>query len=194
MFQAVLRMDSRRKEEVEDVVIQALGHRERRNILKIIHSAEDGASYSEILGELGLNTGRMNYHLRQLEGLIERNEERRYHLTPLGARSLGVLGSIAEGLNGGYEPYLSAARFSQAGSIHPTVTGIIWIGIAFDLLFVLIWGYIGSLAYTEGGPAIIVVVSSILFVLGLIGLSGLIRALRTAPEFVRKLERKLGVS
>ena len=66
--------------------------------------------------------------------------------------------------------------------------------MAFDLLFVLIWGYIGSLVYTEGGPAIIVVVSSILFVLGLIGLGGLIRALRTAPAFVRKLERKLGVS
>jgi len=185
---------SRMREEVEDVIIQALGHRERRNILKIVHSAENGASYSEILGELGLNTGRMNYHLRQLEGLIERDDQRRYRLTPLGERSLGILGSMANGLNGDFEPYLNAARFSQDGSIHPTVTGVLWFFMAFDLLFVLIWGYIGSLLYTEGGPAIIVVVSSILFVLGLMGLGGLIRALRTAPAFVRKLERKLGVS
>ena len=78
-------MVSRMREEVEDVIIQALGHRERRNILKIIHSAENGASYSEILGELSLNTGRMNYHLRQLEGLIERDDQRRYRLTPLGS-------------------------------------------------------------------------------------------------------------
>jgi len=194
MLKAVLRLGSRMREEVEDVIIQALGHRERRNILKIVHSAENGASYSEILRELDLNTGRMNYHLRQLEGLIERDDQRRYHLTPLGERSLGILGSMANGLNGGFEPYLNAARFSQDGSIHPTVTGILWVFMAFDLLFVLIWGYIGSLVYTEGGPAIIIVVSSILFVLGLIGLGGLIRALRTAPDFVRKLERKLGVS
>ncbi len=57
-------MESRMREEVEDVIILALGHRERRNILKIVHSTENGASYSEILGEPGLNTGRMNYHLR----------------------------------------------------------------------------------------------------------------------------------
>jgi predicted transcriptional regulator len=187
-------LGSRMREEVEDVIIQALGHRERRNILKIVHSAENGASYSEILGEIGLNTGRMNYHLRQLEGLIERDDQRRYRLTPLGERSLGILNSMAEGLKGGYEPYLNAARYSQDGSIHPTVTRIIWVGIAFDFLFLLIWGYIGSLAFTEGGPSFIVLVSSILFILGLIGLGGLIRALRTAPAFVRKLERKLGVS
>ena len=101
---------------------------------------------------------------------------------------------MANGLNGGFEPYLNAARFSQDGNIHPTVTRVLWVFIAFNLLFVLIWGYIGSLVFTEGGPTIIIVVSSILFVLGLIGLGGLIRALRTAPAFVRKLERKLGVS
>ena len=43
-------MESRMREEVEDVNIQALGHRERRNILKIVYSAENEASYSEILG------------------------------------------------------------------------------------------------------------------------------------------------
>ncbi len=104
------------------------------------------------------------------------------------------MGSKAKGLNSGFEPYLNTARFSQDGSIHPTVTGVLWVLIAFNLLFVLIWSYIGSLVYTEGGPAIAIVVSSILFVLGLIVLGGLIRALRTAPAFVRKLERKLGVS
>jgi DNA-binding IclR family transcriptional regulator len=74
-------MESRR-EDVEELIIQGLGHRERRNILKIISVAPQGAVYSDILGELGLNTGRMNYHLKQLEGLVERNGDRRYHLTP----------------------------------------------------------------------------------------------------------------
>lgn len=81
---------SNRKEEIEEIIIQGLNHPERRNILKIISLAKDGSSYSEILGELGLNTGRMNYHLKQLEGLIVRNGDRRYHLTPLGEKALSV--------------------------------------------------------------------------------------------------------
>ena len=59
-----------RKEDVEELIIQGLGHRERRNILKIISLAPNGAIYSDILGELGLNTGRMNYHLRHWRGWL----------------------------------------------------------------------------------------------------------------------------
>jgi len=61
----------KRREDVEEPIIQGLGHRERRNILKTISLAPEGAIYSEILGELGLNTGRMNYHLKQLECIVE---------------------------------------------------------------------------------------------------------------------------
>ena len=50
---------SNRREEIEEIIIQGLSHQECRNILEIMSLAEDGASYSAILGELGLNTGRM---------------------------------------------------------------------------------------------------------------------------------------
>jgi predicted transcriptional regulator len=102
-------MDSRR-EDVEELIIQGFGHKERRNILKIISVAPQGAVYSDILGELGLNTGRMNYHLKQLEGLIERNGDRKYHLTPLGKRALTVLSSMTDDLENGYEEYLQNVR------------------------------------------------------------------------------------
>jgi predicted transcriptional regulator len=108
-----------KRDEVEDIIIQGLGHQERRNILKIISLAEGGASYSAILGELGLNTGRMNYHLRHLEGLVVRNGERKYHLTPLGKKALSVLHSITEDLENGYEEYLNSAR-STRSSVVPT--------------------------------------------------------------------------
>ena len=181
-------------EDVEEVIIQALSHSERRNILKIINVQETGALYSDILGELGIPTGTLNYHLKQLEGLIERDEDRRYHLTPLGEQSLRLLFSIREGLGRNYETYLTAARYSQKKSIHPTVRILIIIAIVFDSLFLFIWGYLGYIAITEGGPIFVVVVISVLTVLGLIILAGLIRALRTAPEYVRKIERRLGVS
>ena len=106
-----------RREDVEELIIQGLGHRERRNILKIISLTPQGAAYSEILGELGLNTGRMNYHLRQLEGLVERNGDRRYRLTPLGKKALSVLHSMTEDLGNGYEEYLNSARTTRSGGI-----------------------------------------------------------------------------
>ena len=68
--------------EVGDMIIQALSHKERRELLKIISLSTTGSSYSELMGELGLPTGKLNYQLKQLEGLIEKNEERRYVLTP----------------------------------------------------------------------------------------------------------------
>jgi len=117
-----------RKEDVEELIIQGLGHRERRNILKIISLAPRGAIYSDILGELGLNTGRMNYHLRQLEGLIERNDERRYHLTPLGKRALTVLHSMSDELENGYEEYLAHARPPRGDGF------VTWAGRWFGLL------------------------------------------------------------
>jgi hypothetical protein len=181
-------------EDIEKVILQALSHSERRNILKIINVQENGAIYSDILGELDLPTGTLNYHLKQLEGLIERDEERRYHLTTLGEQSLRLLFSIREGLGSNYETYLRAARDSQKRDIHPTVSIIIIIGIVFDSLLLFIWGYVGYMTITERGPTFVVIVIGVLTVLGLIILVGLIYALRATPEYVRKIERKLGVS
>ena len=120
-----------RKEELEERIIQGLAHIERRNILKIISLAEGGAVYSDVLGELGLNTGKMNYHLRQLEGLVERDEDRRYHLTPLGKKALSVLHSMTENLEEGYEQYLTAARSSQGSLISTYVNRWFYLIVVF---------------------------------------------------------------
>jgi hypothetical protein len=60
--------------------------------------------------------GRMNYHLRQLQGLIERDGERRYRLTPLGEQTLSVLNYMTEDPNGKFETYLNRARISQSAA------------------------------------------------------------------------------
>jgi hypothetical protein len=130
LVQAVKRRMENRREDVEELIIQGLGHKERRNILKIISLAPRGAIYSDILGELGLNTGSMNYHLRQLEGLVERNGERRYHLTPLGKRALAVLGSMTDDLENGYEEYLTQARTPKGEGF------VVWAGRWFGLVAV----------------------------------------------------------
>ncbi|UCH57514.1 MAG: helix-turn-helix transcriptional regulator, partial [Candidatus Bathyarchaeota archaeon] len=120
-------------EEIEELIIQGLAHRERRNILKIISLAEGGAVYSDILGELGLNTGTMNYHLRQLEGLLERNGDRKYHISPLGKKALGVLHSMTENLENGYEQYITAARSKESSMFSTYVNRIFYIIVIFTL-------------------------------------------------------------
>jgi len=122
-----------KREEVEEIIIQGLGHQERRNILKIISLAEGGSSYSAILGELGLNTGRMNYHLRQLEGLVVRNGDRKYHLTPLGKKALSVLHSMTEDLENGYEDYLNSARTTRSSGIATWVSRWFYLTLFFTI-------------------------------------------------------------
>ena len=126
-----------RREQVEEVIIQGLGHQERRNILKIISLAENGVSYSAILGELGLNTGRMNYHLRQLEGLVVRNGERRYRLTPLGKKALSVLHSITQNLENGYEEYLNSARTTSSSGVATWISRWFYLTLFFTITAML---------------------------------------------------------
>jgi len=142
-------MNSRR-DEIEGIIIQGLGHQERRNILKIISLADGGASYSEILGELGLNTGRMNYHLRLLEGLVVRNGDRRYHLTPIGKKALSVLHSMTENLENGYEEYLSRARGTRSSGIAILVKRWFYVIIAFSISAMIFLTFFVHTAVTAG--------------------------------------------
>lgn len=74
------------EETLEDLVIRALSHKERKNILKIVASYPDGVNYTGILGESGLSTGKLNYHLGELTGFLEKGDNRLYRVTDWGER------------------------------------------------------------------------------------------------------------
>lgn len=73
--------------------------------------------YSGILGETGLSTGRLNYHLKELEGFIEKDDERRYRLTTLGKKALSVIHNIREDIDETYENYVSATRTARSSFV-----------------------------------------------------------------------------
>lgn len=81
-------------DELDDLVIKVLGHRERKRILKIIGSYPEGINYTGVLGETGLSTGKLNYHLGELEGFLTRDEDRLYRLGPLGEKAVATLDFI----------------------------------------------------------------------------------------------------
>jgi len=178
--------------ELEKAMFQALGAEERREILRIA-SREEGASYTEILGELDMTTGNLNYHLKQLEGFLGKDDERRYRLTPLGETALNVLGA-AGGSPAEIDGYISLARESQSGTKPPAVTNLIRFALFFNALVLAVWGYLAYVFLVEGGPTPVIGVLFILICVGFVTLTWLIRGLRTAPTYVRRLERALGLN
>jgi predicted transcriptional regulator len=65
----------RQNEKIENVTFQALAHQTRRTIIRIIESKNQGISYTELIADLGMSTGKLNYHLEQLKGLIEKKQQ-----------------------------------------------------------------------------------------------------------------------
>jgi hypothetical protein len=154
--------------DVEDVIIQGLANQERRKILKIIKLAKNGAIYSDILAELELNSGLLNYHLRQLEGLITKSVQGRYFLTPLGEKALRGLYSMTENLENGYEEYLNKAKIRQQHTVFPKISSILTIiASCISCIYGIIMSFIiiGWLLsrYPTGSISVILWMFSVLF-------------------------------
>ena len=175
--------------QVENAVFQALAHPMRRTILKIV-SSNDSITYSELITELQLPTGKLNYHLEHLEGLIEKNQDRHYILTPLGRKALNQLNLIKQETSNSDEKYVKTAEMAQKTSLQPTVRSLLLIGIGFSFIIVAIWGYIAFVALKEGAPVIVYVLIPVLITLGIGLIGSLTYALLKSPEWVRRLERR----
>ncbi|MCW4004831.1 MAG: helix-turn-helix domain-containing protein [Candidatus Bathyarchaeota archaeon] len=85
-----------KSEQIENVTFQALAHQTRRTIIRIVQSRKQGISYTELITELGLSTGKLNYHLEQLKGLIEKNSSNYYVLTSFGEKAVEHLNLIQQ--------------------------------------------------------------------------------------------------
>jgi len=187
-------MGGRLREDVEEVVLSALGHRERRRILEVVGSSPDGVLYSDILHELGVNTGKLNYHLKLLEGVIERDESRRYRLSPLGARAMGLLGGLTEDLD-----EESVRRFSSVRADRDEfVEGVV--GWYFNFVIVgtftfflgvvsLFWLGLGK-TFDPGVAYGVIGVSTVCFA-GLMW--WLLRVRREAPERIVEFLQRMGL-
>ncbi len=95
----------------EEVLLNALHHEIRREILRLISKTPH--SYSQLLTHFDISTGKLNYHLRLLEGLIEKNQDGEYILTILGKKSLETLEQFNQELNSTDQEFIKRAYESQ---------------------------------------------------------------------------------
>ncbi len=177
-------------EQIEDVTFQALAHQTRRTIIRIIQSRNQGVSYTELITELGLSTGKLNYHLDQLKGLIEKNSSHNYVLTPFGEKAVEHLNLIEQKITPEDEKYVKIAALSQKTSIQPIVKAFLIIGIVMSAVFISIWGTILYITAKEGAPIIVYILLPVLIVIGFSVLGSLVYALNKTPLWIKRFEQK----
>lgn len=69
-------------------VFKVLSHPLRLEVLRTL-SADDGTRYTDVLEGLGVETGKLNFHLRKLDGFVESRDDG-YVLTRRGVEALRV--------------------------------------------------------------------------------------------------------
>ena len=181
---------SEKTEQIETVTFQALSHPIRRTIIRIIQTRDQGISYTELITELGIPAGKLNYHLEQLKGLIEKNNVQYYVLTPFGKKTLEHLNLIEQKISSGDEKYVNLAASSQKASLQPIVRAFSTLGIIVSVIIVSIWGLVAYIVVLEGAPVIIYVFLALLITVGIIFLGTLVYALAKTPRWIKRFEQK----
>ncbi len=182
---------TKRNDEIETVIFQALSHPMRRTIITILDGNTCGMLYTELIIELGLPTGKLNYHIAQLEGLMEKNTEQRYVLTPLGKKALHQLKQLQSEVTDEDQKYLTIAAKNKRATLEPTLKSFIIIGIAASLTTTIVLSTMTYIALTESGtPIVVFILLPLLLAINVAVVVTLVHALRNTPAWLRRLERK----
>ena len=177
-------------EQIENVTFQALAHQTRRTIIRVIQSKNQGISYTELIVELGMSTGKLNYHLDQLKGLIEKNSDQHYVLTPFGKKATEHLNLIEQKITSEDEKYVKIAFLSQKTSLQPIVKVFLSISIMLSAVLTGVWVFLVYVFTTEGAPLIVFLLMPVLIAVGFGLLSTLIYALVKTPSWVKRFEQR----
>ena len=76
------------------MMFSALNHPIRRRIIEML--ARDNMQYTHMLEELDVDTGKLNFHLKKLGDLIEKDEKGLYKLTDKGLRAFSIIQQVPE--------------------------------------------------------------------------------------------------
>lgn len=177
-------------DQIENVTFQALAHSTRRTIIRLIQSRNQGISYTELITELRMSTGKLNYHLEQLKGLIEKNSNQQYALTPFGEKAMEHLKLIEQKISSDDEKYVKIAILSKRASLQPIVKAFLAMSIVLSAVLTSVWVFLFYVFLIEGAPMIIFVLMPVLIVVGFGLIGTMVYALVKAPSWVKRFEQR----
>ena len=134
---------------------EALTHPLRVKILLLLHE-NNKMTYSQLLDSLGVDTGKLNFHFKKLNALVEKTEDGFYRLTGKGILAISAIQAVKEHLGAGitlYEHFKSFfGRRTIAWFIDLILVYVVAIG-SIDLTMVPI--LIPFISYTVLVPAVV---------------------------------------
>ncbi len=108
-----------------------LGDTTRRSILELVKE-KDAISYTEIMSTLRItNTGRLNYHIKALNGLISKDDQGKYHLTEKGQLAINLLQAFPKKVQAVNVPFITKHSLKFAAAALLIILGVFLIVFAF---------------------------------------------------------------
>ncbi|MFW9924658.1 MAG: PH domain-containing protein [Candidatus Thorarchaeota archaeon] len=74
-------------------VLKAISHEIRQKILILIQE-NSVQTYTDLMQKLSLSTGKLNFHLKQMTGLLEKQEDGSYILSSIGKKAFDILKQV----------------------------------------------------------------------------------------------------
>ena len=124
----------------DEVLIQAIGHTIRREILQLLHDAPK--SFTDLLNHFDIATSKLNYHLKLLEGFIEKDSEGKYTLTPLGHRANNIMALIQRemlSVDQNDQSFVKNAYIAQKKTNGNFIVNLLDIGIVGIGMVIIFW-------------------------------------------------------
>jgi hypothetical protein len=178
----------------EEVLLNALNHQIRRDILDLLYNGKK--SYSQLLNNFVIPTRKLNYHLRLLEGLIAKDQDGLYELTALGDKAYRILHQFRDEITDTEKPLIRKAYLTQQ-SEHESFLHLMFVSrMNFKFYMLVLVGIfligVGIYSVSIGAPVVYLAFS--LGLGGIVTTGGIIWILkikRAAPEFITQVDRLL---
>lgn len=87
-------MSESHNDETYSTIFTALKHPIRRKILRML--SDEQLSYTQMLKELDLETGHLNYYLESLGELVLKSNEGKYRLSKMGQAAIGLMKKVED--------------------------------------------------------------------------------------------------
>lgn len=82
------------EEETYSLILSALKHPLRRKILRIL--SDKPLSFSEILESVSIDSGHLNYHIKNMGDIVTRTDDGKYALSSVGWAAIELVGKVEE--------------------------------------------------------------------------------------------------